>query len=212
MVQKDNETKKKILTLALKLIKEQGYDNVTLNDICTASDISKHTFYYYFHSKDDILREFYTIPREISTSMLTSILAAESNIEQFWLLLEPVIDFIVETGPEIMKRIFIANLTQDIGTFDESKANPDLPQAEMAIIKKAQEVGEIRNQSEPLDLMRTNFMQVMGNALLWCSLNGGFDLHNTVRNSMETLFDMAPQLRKANRGKLFIHKRIQAST
>lgn len=50
MMQYENATKKKIRKVALNLINEKGYDNVTLKEICEASGINKHTFYYYFDS------------------------------------------------------------------------------------------------------------------------------------------------------------------
>ena len=49
--------RKRIETLCLiedcttRLILEHGYDNVTVEDICTAADISKRTFFNYFDSK-----------------------------------------------------------------------------------------------------------------------------------------------------------------
>ncbi len=160
MNKKDNQTRQKILTVALELIREKGYDSVTINDICAAAEVSKHTFYYYFESKDELLSEFRNIPRGLTAGTLSSILAAENNLEQYWLLLEPGMDFFMEVGPEIAKRILIANLAKDKGTFDE-RANADVA-AKIAIIKKAQDAGEILNASQPSMLVQANFVQFLG--------------------------------------------------
>ena len=45
-MKKENSTKEEILQNAIRLFKEKGYDEVTLRDICKASNISKNTFYY----------------------------------------------------------------------------------------------------------------------------------------------------------------------
>ena len=46
------DKKTEILNKALELFKEKGYDNVTVNEIASASNISKNTFYYYYESKE----------------------------------------------------------------------------------------------------------------------------------------------------------------
>lgn len=197
MPQKDNDTKCKIVAKSLELIKRNGYDNVTLNDICSAAEISKHTFYYYFSSKEDILLRFYEIPRGLSASKLTSILSAENNVEQFWQLLVPMIDFFVESGPEIMRRVLIANIMRDIGTFNTSRGKSDLSKAQVAILKKAQESGEIRNSSEPFALLHASMILSMGCTAKWCIDNGVFDLKNSVRGAVEVCLDVDPALRRS---------------
>lgn len=49
------ETEKKVTDMAMKLVKENGYDRVTISQICKACDVAKGTFYSYFTSKKDIL-------------------------------------------------------------------------------------------------------------------------------------------------------------
>lgn len=49
------ETYKKVTDMAMKLVKEHGYDRVTISQICDACGVAKGTFYSYFTSKKDIL-------------------------------------------------------------------------------------------------------------------------------------------------------------
>ena len=49
------ETEKKVTDMAMKLVKEHGYDQVTISQICNACGVAKGTFYSYFTSKKDIL-------------------------------------------------------------------------------------------------------------------------------------------------------------
>ena len=49
------ETHKKVTDTAMKLVKEHGYDRVTISQICEACGVAKGTFYSYFTSKKDIL-------------------------------------------------------------------------------------------------------------------------------------------------------------
>lgn len=49
------ETEKKVTDMAMKLVKEHGYDKVTISQICRSCGVAKGTFYSYFTSKKDIL-------------------------------------------------------------------------------------------------------------------------------------------------------------
>ncbi len=196
MAQKDNETKRLILARAMELIKDKGFDQVTLNDICAASEVSKHTFYYYFQSKEDLLLDFFVLPKEVTASRLTSILSADHHIDKFWNLTEPIVEFFENMGPEIARRIVIVNMTRDIGTFDNSKRHQELHKAEETLLEKAYESGEIRNGSRAAELRTIVFLQAMGLVAKWCMSNGSFDLKASTRSAMEIALDVEPSLRK----------------
>jgi AcrR family transcriptional regulator len=53
---KRRETLQRIAETGLRLFAENGYDTTTLEDIAAASDISPRTFFYYFKTKDEILK------------------------------------------------------------------------------------------------------------------------------------------------------------
>lgn len=195
MPQKDNDTKRRIVDIAISLIKEKGYDAVTIQDICSSAGISKHTFYYYFASKEEILLAFHQIPKEISASLLTSILSAPNYVEQFWKLMEPGIDFFADAGSEIMKRVFITNLNRDMGTFNRPKVQSDVSRAQIALLQKARENGEIGNRSDPELLLHMAFMMFIATTSRWCMVNGSFNLKKTVRKLMEACLDVEPSLR-----------------
>ena len=49
------ETKQKLLDAADILVKERGFDAVSVDDIVASCGVAKGTFYHYFSSKDDLL-------------------------------------------------------------------------------------------------------------------------------------------------------------
>ncbi len=57
--EKAAETKRKIFETAIRLIKEKGYDNITISEISKASGVAKGSFYVHYKSKEDIVRESY---------------------------------------------------------------------------------------------------------------------------------------------------------
>lgn len=56
-----NETREKIYNTAFRLITDRGFENVTVDEICSESGVAKGSFYHYFNSKDDIIVETYKI-------------------------------------------------------------------------------------------------------------------------------------------------------
>ncbi len=52
---KSEQTKKKIFEAAAELIKQHGFQYLTIKNICEVSGVSNGSFYYYFKTKDELL-------------------------------------------------------------------------------------------------------------------------------------------------------------
>jgi AcrR family transcriptional regulator len=53
------QTRSAIVTAALRLFRENGYDATTMRAIAAEAGVSTGNAYYYFASKEDLIREFY---------------------------------------------------------------------------------------------------------------------------------------------------------
>jgi AcrR family transcriptional regulator len=53
------QTRSAIVTAALRLFRENGYDATTMRAIAVAAGVSTGNAYYYFGSKEELIREFY---------------------------------------------------------------------------------------------------------------------------------------------------------
>lgn len=63
-------TKKKLLNVSKELIINNGYENVSISQICKTCNVAKGTFYTYFTSKDDIV---ISILKDINEAMFTAL-------------------------------------------------------------------------------------------------------------------------------------------
>ena len=54
---KSNGNKKRIIEAALELINENGYDNVSVDEITKHAEVSKGAFYIHFKSKEDLIEQ-----------------------------------------------------------------------------------------------------------------------------------------------------------
>jgi len=57
--QRKEETRKRLLSTAIRLMTEQGFDDLTVQAIAVAADVGKGTIYNYFSTKEDIVVAFF---------------------------------------------------------------------------------------------------------------------------------------------------------
>ena len=203
MAAKDNESKKKIQLTALNLISQDGCESVTINQICKEANISKNTFYYYFASKDDLLLSFYELPDERISASIANIFAADNCIEQYWMTVAPLLDFITEGGSEIMK--YMAHAHANYRKAEKEPPNPNhlnFSEIRTAIIKRGQSAGEMRNVFDPFSLQVIAQAQFFGLVSMWGTTDGKFNLAEAARLALELLLDVKPELRQADENAL----------
>lgn len=59
MTKQSKAAKEKIMKVAAKMFSERGYHKVTIREIASATGINPAMIYYYFHSKEDVLKSLY---------------------------------------------------------------------------------------------------------------------------------------------------------
>jgi len=65
-----NETKNRLITTAINLLKEHGFDAINVEDITKAAGVAKGTFYTHFKKKEDIALEISRTPfKELTDEM-----------------------------------------------------------------------------------------------------------------------------------------------
>lgn len=195
-MENENQTKKLIFQTALRLFREKSFQEVTVNEICKQSGITKHTFYYHFPSKDALLKRFYVIPSEITPADLSTILNAESYVEQLWLLSKSMVDFLVETDLDIIRQIFIKNITSDVGTFNVSEKHKQMLELQIGIIKKGQQSGQFLNTSDAQTLASVYRHSIVSNTIMRLMNKTCNHPTEAIRFLFEAIFNVAPEFRK----------------
>jgi AcrR family transcriptional regulator len=182
----DNGTSFKIQKIAIRLFREKGYPNVTIDEICQEAGITKTSFYYHFKAKDQILTRFYENTGAINPETLAQVAVADDPWEKLWAMLEPSIDWTVETGPVLLAQILIANLQNNQNTFFPPNAE-EMEKLYVAIIKKQQAAGKFRNFSNPERIGKNIQNIVWGICTRWCVSGGDFDLKVAIKESIMSL-------------------------
>ena len=191
----EQSIKQQIIDKAYELIKKQGYDNVSVKNICQECGITKPTFYHYLKSKDELISCFYNrLTDELATNMLDMIVA-ENYWEQIWVGFRSILDWSQEFGEDLYSQLFISNLRENKGTFNISKP---LMRVMVALVKRAQKAGQIRNQSKAEELYENSIYLSFGYGVNWCMENGSFDLLAEFRRALENMYDVAPEFRSSD--------------
>jgi AcrR family transcriptional regulator len=73
------QTRSAIVTAALRLFRESGYDATTMRAVAAAAGVSTGNAYYYFGSKEELIREFYARSQADHAAAARAVLAAETD-------------------------------------------------------------------------------------------------------------------------------------
>ena len=186
----EESTRDKIIRVGFNLMRTKGFDHVTVNEICQAVQISKHTFYYYFDSKEDILKGFSRIPHELKQEILAQIVTLDSPLEQYLAVIKPKIQYLESCGVEIIKKMLVSNLTAE-PTLSQSNSSQKschpLLDLETSLIEKAQKKKEIRNLSDPRKMTEICFTLMVGMAQIWATTETHFSLTERYLEAVKTI-------------------------
>lgn len=173
-------TKNKVFETAITLIKEKGYDSVTVSQICEKAGVAKGTFYVHYNSKEDIIKEsYYSDMGQFVLKQYQNFISQDENIN----IKDKIEKFIISelmftnhAGYEMTCRAYVTNLTecisQDSKHFERRGFTKEL---KMLILEGIdQKVFETEQTGEEIFLYLESF--VRGLMASWCFSNAEFDI------------------------------------
>ncbi|WP_077212350.1 TetR/AcrR family transcriptional regulator [Bacillus dakarensis] len=175
--QKTMETKRKILTTAIKLFNEKGFSHVTVDEIIEKTSTSKGAFYNHFKSKHDIFLEKF---KEIDHFYVNEILpklkplkTAEAKLKYFLYLEMEYIE--KDLGWDVTRTIYEQELNTERESFFLDENRP-LYHILKKIFEEGQKNGEFRQDltSERLVVMLSRVIR--GFLYDWSIKKGSFSL------------------------------------
>ena len=79
---KADRTRQKILEVAFRLFREQGYEKATMRSIAKAAGLAPGAAYYHFDTKEHIIFAFYEMSYEEHLPIVEKVLAKETRLAQ----------------------------------------------------------------------------------------------------------------------------------
>ena len=164
------ETRRKIVAAAEKLIREKGFAAVGVADIAAEAGVAKGTFYTYFERKEDVVAEIaYRRYADIEARALCSG-AVERQIAAF---LRGSMQYIEETGLHICQQ-WLSNSVQPDDTQGKKKLAYDLDVLQ-SLLRDAVIRGEFCADTPAEALAEDIIAAYYGIVTLWSITNGGMD-------------------------------------
>jgi len=177
------KTQSKIYQSSLMLMREKGFENVTIEDISKKAGVSVGSFYRYYKSKEVMFFEIYRLideyfEKNVTSELLGNGLSAPEQIEKYF---RHYAIYITDKDLETTSQLY--NTGNKLFT-DKKRYMLVLLRD---IITKGQEKGEISRKMPP-DRM-TEYCLMIGRGVVfdWCLHRGEYSLEETMMHVIKWL-------------------------
>lgn len=173
---------------AVELFRKNGYDNVTIQQICKESNVTRNAFYYYFDSKEELFSSYFENMPNFTQSLLANVLVIPNDWEKLWYIVEAHMKVAQSEGLSICRAFLKVNMD---GHGDLLAKYYVTETVTVPLVRNCQDSGLIRNMTEPNQLVYLATRLMAGILLTWCCKNGAFDLIETSKEAFCSLMQPA---------------------
>ena len=167
------ETREKLLAVALSLVREKGFDHVKIEDICTKAQVSVGAFYHHFKNKAGIVVALYdSVDRHFLTDVIPAIRDRDS-VEGILQYVDAQIASSIRFGVDIGIQIYKTQLTE--GTEFFLSSDRTLPSGLIELIGHLQHIGILSCRKEAAAIGSEILVITRGIMYNWCLCRGSYD-------------------------------------
>ena len=195
MAEANSNHVKAICDAALKLFQKNGYEDVSVNDICKEAGIARSTFYLNFANKKEIVAKLLDDARVNHEDFLGDFVEADNDFERMWILCNRYLDVVIDFGPELTATVFELELMGELDVLDTVHT---IDEWFVTLTKNAQSSGVILGADPPEILAPLGVDIAYYTTYEWCKRGGSFDLRKVVRRRAEALYTIAPEHRMSD--------------
>ena len=184
---KSKETKAKIFRAAKHILQKQGYEQLSIKNICEEAGVSNGSFYHHFKTKDDLLSYYIEEQPSINPDLLDmpqNAAEAKAAIIQVYL---NYVHYCQELGVEFMSNYY---------TPKNQSLNPlirtERPYPIVTVhnyLQKAIVADIIKPDLDLEDITTDIRMIVIGNVFEWCLKSGEADFEGNMRRTLRIYLD-----------------------
>ncbi|WP_300386553.1 TetR/AcrR family transcriptional regulator [Clostridium sp.] len=170
-------TKLRITQIATDLFKKKGFENIKIQDICDAAEISTGAFYHHFKSKNQIINTGYE-QVDLLLKERFYLRTFNSNIERIIYLFDEGCSLLQDFG-----WIFVSDVYRSLLSIDENYTfKPDrfLALELKSAIELAIEADELKSDISSDELTKTLLRTSRGVVFDWCLHQGSYSLKSNI--------------------------------
>ena len=185
--QKSRETKARIFNAAKQILQEQGYEALSIKNICEAAGVSNGSFYHHFKTKDDLLS--YYIEEQPSSN--PDYLDLPGNAEEAKTAIIRVylnyVHYCRELGVAFMSNYYTPK-NQSLNPLTRTERPYPIVTVH-DYLKRAMDAGVITLPLPLEDVTSDIRIIVIGNVFDWCLKNGEADFERNMERSLKVYLD-----------------------
>lgn len=179
---KSRETKEKIFQAAKRILQKQGYEELSIKNICEEAGVSNGSFYHHFKTKDDLLSYYIEDQPQIDPDFLElpdSVAGVKQGIIEVYM---NYVRYCKELGVEFMSEYYDTKNQALNASMRTERPYPIV--TVQTYVEKAVEAGIVRLDMG-IDEFTTDIrMIVIGNVFEWCIKHGEADFEGNMRRSL----------------------------
>ena len=178
----------KLLDAATRLFHENGYQAVTVNDICEAAQLTKGAFYHHFDSKEALYQHLYTPQLDTYLASHFSISEDADGKTLLLALADATLSFSEEIGREMTSLSITVMLSRGTShLFTEGRVHTRLLHQALS---QSQAGNQLKCEGSEHELMLIYSCLMVGFLVKWASLadESNFDWHNLLQREMQLMF------------------------
>ena len=185
--QKSKETKERIFRAAKRILQKNGYEELSIKNICEEAGVSNGSFYHHFKTKDDLLSYYI----EDQPSINPDLLDLPRNAEEAKIAIIHVylnyVNYCRELGVEFISGYYD---TKNQALNPASRAERPYPIVTVqTYVEKAMREGIVRLNVSIEEFTTDIRMIVIGNVFEWCLRGGNADFEGYMRRSLGKYLD-----------------------
>jgi len=177
-LKKSDRTRERILQSAMELMPELGFQGATIREICDRAGVSVGTFYIYFQTKSDLLRDIFESADTFFTEVVAADMEGKSCLEQLRVFTARYAELNENTGLDMLEVLF--NPENEL----LSRTRP-MQDMLLAVMRQGQTSGILKSGLTAERLVEDLFWFLRGVIYSWCVFNASFDLRARMREALE---------------------------
>lgn len=184
---KSHETKSRILKATKYILQEQGYESLSIKNICDEAGVSNGSFYHHFKTKDDLLSYYIEEQRGINPDLLA---VPEHTDEAKIAIIHIYLNYarsLRELGVEFISSYFVP--ANQALCPDQQTGRPYPIVTAGNYLQKAIDVGAVTPRIPLEDILTDIRMLILGNVFEWCLHHGDTDFEGNIRRSFTNYLD-----------------------
>lgn len=185
--QKSKETKDRIFQAAKVILRQKGYEGLSIKNICEEAGVSNGSFYHHFKTKDDLLSYYIEEQPSVDADCLELPADAEEAKTAIIHVYLNYVRYCRELGLDFVSNYY---------TPKNQSLNPDIrterPYPIVTVqnyLQKAINAGTVRLKYPLEDVTSDIRTIVIGVVFDWCLKNGASDFEGNMRRLLTTYLD-----------------------